>query len=161
MLASACAATSDDSGFGCETAPEAQRHSESEFPLSVSTNPVVGGEVITLYVGSNETPGADNIVAGAALTGYGSSWQCWNGSDWVGTHLLAHGRDEPGEALAGEPGVTTTVPAIGLGVPFPFEVTVPISEPGWYRIQTNISADRDGPPDTFVGHVAVEVANGD
>lgn len=159
-LASACTSPSDDSGFGCESAPQPQRHSASEFPLSVSTNPAAAGEAITLYVGSNEPPGPDNIVTDVAVTGYGSSWQCWNGTDWVDTHLLVHGRDGPGETLPAEPGVTTTVPAIGLVVPFPFQVTVPAVAPGWYRIQTGIIQDADGPPDEFIGHVAVEVGDG-
>ncbi len=160
VLASACTSSSDDSGFGCESAPEAQRHSASEIPLSVSTNPAAAGDAIALYVGSNETPGPDNIVSGVAMTGYGSSWQCWNGTDWVSTHLLVHGSSEPGETLPGEPGVTTTVPAIGLVVPFPYQVTVPAVAPGWYRIQTRITQDGDGPPDEFIGHVGVEVGDG-
>ena len=154
--------SSDGSGFGCRSAPEAQRHSESEFPLSVSENPVAAGDVVTLYVGSNETPGGDNIVGGEAMTGYGSSWQCWNGSEWVSTHLLAHGINEPGATMQGQPGATSTVPAIGYVIPFPFEVTVPAVAPGWYRIQTAIIADSDdGSIGTFVGHVAAEVSDND
>lgn len=158
IFVSACASSGDDSSFGCTPAPDEQRHSDSEFPLSVSTNPVTAGDVIVLYVGSNETPGPDSIVGGDALTGYGSSWQCWDGTEWVDTHLLVHGTDGQGRTLEGEPGVTSTVPAIGLPVPFPFQITVPEVSSGWYRIQSTIFAgDGGGPPQPFIGYVAVEV----
>ena len=156
VTAASCASGGDESLFGCERAPEGHRHSQSQFPLSVSANPIAAGDVITLYFGSNDTPGGDNIVPGTTLTGWGSSWQCWNGLEWVDTHLLEHGTGSPGEAIARDPEVVTTMPAIGLPVPNSFEITVPNVDLGWYRIQADVHSDTQG---SLVGHVALEVTS--
>jgi len=157
LVTTACSSGGDDSVFGCQPAPEGQRHSQSEFPLSISANPVAGGDVITLYFGSNDTPGGDNIVPGTTATGWGSSWQCWNGVEWVDTHLLEHGTGNPGEVIARDPEVVTTMPAVGMPVPDSFEVTVPDVDSGWYRIEADVHSDAQG---SLVGHVAVEVTSG-
>jgi len=159
LLVAACTTDSDEAGFGCESAPEDQRHSVSVFALSVSENPVRPGASIDLNIGSPITPSiapsVDLYDVDRGETGYGSTWQCWNGSEWVGTHLLVHG----GETFAGQPGVTTTVPAIALIIPEAFSVVVPDVAPGWYRIEADvwISNHPEGVPTRLVGYVAIEV----
>ncbi len=159
LLAAACTTDSDKSGFDCESAPEDQRHSVSVFPLSVSENPVHPGASIDLNIGSTITQSVagsgDRYQFDQGVTGYGSTWQCWNGSEWVGTHLLVHS----GETLAGQPGATTTVPAIELLIPKSFSVVVPEVAPGWYRIRVwvHVPVPDGTPPGDLLGYVAVEV----
>lgn len=129
------------------------------FPLSVSENPVHPGASIDLNIGSTITQSiarsSHRYESDRGATGFGSTWQCWNGSEWVGTHLLAH----DGETIAGQPGVTSTVPAVGMLIPESFTVVVPGVAAGWYRIEADVLIDRpEGTPARFVGYVAVEVA---
>jgi hypothetical protein len=65
------------------------------------------------------------------------AWECWNGSEWVQTHLPEHGRDlsAPGTVVDQEPGVPGTMPAVGYGVPDTFTITVPDVPPGWYQLR--------------------------
>ena len=161
VLAAACGSVADDTGvespaawLGCEQAPEDQRHSHSQFPLSVSANPVAAGDVVSLIFGSNETPGGDNTISGSSHTGWGSLWQCWNGIEWVDTHLLEHGTRSPGEVIARDPEVVTTMPAIGMSVPNSFEITVPNVDMGWYRIEADVLSDTEG---SLAGYVVLEV----
>lgn len=158
LLAAACTSDGNEPGFGCEPAPEDQRHSTSVFPLSVSENPVHPGASVNLNIGSTITQSIarsdDFYEFDKGGTGYGSTWQCWNGSEWVDTHLLIHN----GETLAGEPGATTTVPAIELLIPESFSVVVPEVEPAWYRIAVDVVIFQpEGTPTQLVGHVAIEV----
>lgn len=157
LFVAGCTSDDEAADFGCVSADERERHSASSFPLSVSQNPVSPGATIDLNIGSTLSQSSGGSDAGdelSSLTGYGSTWQCWTGSQWVGTHLLVHN----GDSLAGEPGATTTAPAIGLLVPNTFSIVIPQVDPGWYRIEVGISVDQpDGPPDQIVGHVAIEV----
>lgn len=157
LVVAGCTDGGEASGFGCESATEDQRHSVSDFPLSVSENPVFPGAPIDLNIGSTTTrsdTGSGDASQNRAVTSYGSTWQCWTGSAWVDTHLLVHN----GETLAGQPGATTTVPAIGLPVPESFSIVVPSVDPGWYRITVRIWVDRpDASPIGVVGFVSVEV----
>lgn len=151
--------TSTTSGFGCESAPDSERHSESAFALSVSENPVRPGTEVSLNIGSTvyvelrDSPELEWIDRG--ITGYGSDWQCWNGTGWVGTHLLVH----DGETLSGEPGGTTTVPAIGIRIPDEFSIGVPDVAPGWYRIKVEVFVPEAGQdsPARLQGYAAIEV----
>ncbi|MCL1593933.1 MAG: hypothetical protein M3132_06235 [Actinomycetia bacterium] len=162
LLTAACTTVNESTGFGCMSAPEDQRHSTSAFPLSVSDNPVHPGATITLNIGSTVTQtlaqSTDLYGSDRGVTGYGSTWQCWNGSEWVNTHLLVH----DGETLTGKPGSTTTVPAIGIPVPGSFSIVVPDVDPGWYRIAANIWVDQpEGSPAAFSGHIGVEAVQPD
>lgn len=151
--------TSDPTGFGCTSAPESERHSSSSFALSISDNPIRKGEEVRLSFGSTvfgELPGGEDIID-RAITGYGSSWQCWNGRTWVSTHLVVHN----GEPIVGRPGVTTTVPAVGMPVPNGYSIVIPDVKPGWYRIEAGVSVPGTGDsPEHLVGYVAVEVVSG-
>ena len=92
-----------------------------------------------------------------ALVGASASWQCWNGSSWEITHQLIRGGSFGGaeaEALAVIPGVTTTIPAIGLEVPSEFPIAIPDVAPGTYRIEDRVHAGQD----FLIGFVIVEVA---
>lgn len=156
---SAGVAATGESAFACISAPEVQRHSRSPFALSVSENPVVPGEPIALHIGSTKAYGHDPDD-NPDITGYGSTWQCWNGTTWVDTHLLVHGYGGViGRTEGGAPGLTTTVPAIGIAVPDTFMVTVPDVAPGWYRITAVIILPgAEGQPARHIeGFVAVEV----
>ena len=142
------------SPFGCVSAPEEQRHSSSPFALAVSANPVHAGDEIVLRFGTTQ-PLSLNEPGEHDITGYGSTWQCWDGASWVDTHLLIHGLDGRfGDAQEGTPGVTTTVPAVGYAVPADFGTTVPDVVPGWYRIRA-LLLTADG--ETLFGTVAIEV----
>lgn len=139
------------------SAPDSERHSTSSFALSISDNPVRPGQTVSLDFGSTvfeeQDDGSDPIDRG--LTGYGSTWQCWDGDDWVATHLLVH----DGETTAGEPGGTTTVPGIGYVLPNSFAIVIPEVPPGWYRISARtIGPEPYGTANSErQGHVAVEV----
>ena len=157
LFVAGCTANEDGLGFGCESASEDQRHSVSDFPLSVSDNPTSRDATIHLNIGSTivqSNAGSGDPPQRQDLTGYGSTWQCWTGSEWIDTHLLVH----DGETIQGQPGGTSTVPAIGLPVPQSFSVVVPSVDPGWYRIAVGISvAQPEGSPITLAGYVAIEV----
>jgi hypothetical protein len=143
--------------YGCVSAPESLRHSYGEFPLTIDENPVTAGDTVTIRIGSMVTYDPQQQVEAVdwGITDYGARWECWTGSEWVNTHLLAYN----GETLGGDPSVSTTVPAIGRGLPDAFEVIVPDVRPGWYRIKA--IADRPGQTgsDWGTGYIAVEVVN--
>jgi hypothetical protein len=129
-------------GFGCISAPPAQRQSELAGPLVLTPNPVTPGEAATLQMGVT----TDDMKR----VGWGAHWEGWTGTQWVATHVLEHGFGGPGRIAAGEPGATTTIPAIAYFVPAEgFQITIPEVPPDWYRISERCC--------DITGHLPVEV----
>ncbi len=126
--------------FDCRTAPSEERTSLSSVPLALNPDPVTAGATARLVI--------DAVPDDRVIVGWGAAWQCWNGTEWVGTHLLEFGWDSGGSVVPGVPGATTTIPAIGYQVPQrdDFVVTIPDVPPGWYRLAV-----------MGVGYLAVEV----
>jgi hypothetical protein len=150
--------TTNPDPFGCESAPEAERHSYSEFPFAIDENPVDAGAETILRVG---TPAAIDLSTNSVpddlgMTDLGAKWQCWTGTDWVETHVLM--LDE--ETIAAFPGETTTSLGVGRSLPDSFRVVIPDVSPGWYRIEVRTIGpepfDTDG-SERF-GYIAVEVS---
>ena len=126
--------------FDCRSAPVEQRTSASSVPLSLIPHPVTAGASVRLVI---DAAPEDRVMAP-----WGAGWECWNGSDWVGTHLLGFGMSQGGIVAPGVPGATTTMPASGAQVPQrdDFFVTIPNVPPGWYRLRV-----------MGIGYLAVEV----
>jgi hypothetical protein len=137
--------------FGCESAPPGQRFFGSAVPMALIPNPVVKGTNATLEVGAVST-GTEDVD----VVGWGVRLECWNGTEWVYTHLLMHGRhpDEPAAVVEQEPGVPGTMPAVGIGVPTTFTITIPYLDSGWYRLHEPVFLEGGEQVD---GYLAVEV----
>lgn len=134
--------TADWPAPSCQTPPaSALDMSGSTFDMRVSSSPTRAGQIIELFIGRGRE---DNI------TGVPTSWQCWDGSDWINTHVgtkVSRGTAEDPEVyrIESSPGWF----AIGIGVPETFRIRVPDLPPGTYRI-----ADYVG---TELGWVIVEI----
>jgi hypothetical protein len=129
--------------FDCRTAPPEERTGESSVPLTLIPNPVTAGASAQLVI--------DAVPEDRVIAPWGAAWECWNGGEWVGTHLLEFGMSRGGIVVPGVPGATTTIPASGALVPQrdDFYVTIPNVGPGWYRLSV-----------MGIGYLAVEVAAG-
>ena len=128
--------------FDCQSAPPDRRAAESPFSLTLTPSPVIAGNTATLEVGTTG-PRPESTV------GSWAQWQCWNGTDWVGTHLLEFGFHHGGTVVANDPQVTPTIAGVDVRVPRTFLVTIPNVPSGWYRLRV------DGAGGT--GYLAVEV----
>lgn len=126
--------------FDCRSAPLEQRTSASSVPLSLVPYPVTAGASVRLVIDAEPE---DRVMAP-----WGAAWECWNGSDWVGTHLLGFGMSQGGTVVPGVPGATTTIPASGALIPQrdDFFITIPNVPVGWYRLSIR-----------GIGYLAVEV----
>jgi hypothetical protein len=134
--------TSAPSG-GCLEPPASEQARVSDLELSIEPSPATSGGVATLALGNSDLP--DDAVASEGI-----EWQCWDGARWVGTHQLLRG----GPTFPVEPGVTTTVSAVGLPIPNSYEIVVPEVPAGLYRIQDSIHL---GPDVIVTGFVLVQV----
>lgn len=143
LLLAGCSGDAAEAGFGCQPAPIEQRNPDLAGVLSLSPSPVTPGATAVLTVA--EDPDARTPQE---LVGWGATWECWNGDEWVATHLLEHGGSQ--RVVPGVPGQPTTMPLLGIPVPGSFSITIPDVAPGWYRISER-GAD-------VGGHVPVEVA---
>ncbi len=93
--------------------------------------------------------------------GDGTLLRCWDGSDWVPTHLLTKGGSQ-GEAFAWSNSTDNTVPSWGGDIPSEWALTLPADiQPGTYQIA---EPDWLGPRpvlwDEFVGTIIEVVATG-
>lgn len=143
--------------FGCESAPEAERHSYSEFPLAIDGNPVAPGAETILRVG---TPAeidmsTNSVPDDLGMTDLGAEWHCWTGTEWVATHVLM--LDE--QTIAAVPGETTTTLGIGRLLPDSFPVVIPDVASGWYRIAVRTTGPEPFGSDDYerFGYIAIEV----
>lgn len=111
----------------------AQELPDSNFVLMISPTPATAETEIDLTIEAVDA--SDDDVA----TGAGALFQCWDGSNWIDiAQLLKDGfgpNNEPA-AINLAPGVTVTIPAVGLLITDqPFTVLVPDVPAGVYRIE--------------------------
>jgi hypothetical protein len=126
--------------FGCESPPVEQRTLDSVILLALDPQPVAAGAEAALSLGAAPTRPDDSAA------GSGVQWACWNGTAWVGTHMLdLFG----GRVFPGKPGVTTTYGGVAVWVPATFLITIPDLPPGWYRLRVDVMGE--------FGYLAVEV----
>jgi hypothetical protein len=136
------ARTADWPAPSCQTPPSSALNvSGSAFDMAVSTSPARAGQIIELSVARSRQ---DNI------TGIPTFWQCWDGSDWINTHVgTKMSRDsawDP-EVYRIESGPAFALP--GIIVPDTFRIRVPDLPPGTYRIEDYVG--------TELGWVIVEI----
>jgi hypothetical protein len=130
----------------CVTDPPPAAIAMVETGLTVSVDPgaVTAGGEVALPV-SDGPPGA--------VIGQHVAWQCWDGEEWVGTHMLF--AENPPRVVETGPGVTVTVAGIGFPLPKVLVIRTPDVFPGSYRVRVT----GDGTSDTAaVGSALVEVA---
>ena len=102
---------------------------------------------------------AQLVVTGAgfppeATIGVDARWQCWDGSDWVTTHIVYRGfGDDQGETIPVNPDFQIQVPDIALWLDNEYAIGIPQVEPGIYRIEDEVQAEGDA----VSGFVIVEV----
>ena len=151
VLAAGCGEGSGPSSgpmASCTTPPAAELQAPSALAMTLDPNPVHAESRATLLV--------DDIgLTGEAMAGLDLAWQCWDGTAWVDTHQLVRGIDPfVAQAIAVEPGATTTIASLGVPVPSTAEVLVPQVPPGIYRMQDEVVR----PGGQFTpGHLIVEV----
>lgn len=129
------ARTADWPAPSCQTAPSSNLDvSGSAFDMRVSSSPARAGQIIELFIGRGRE---DNI------TGIPTLWQCWDGTDWINTHVGT----KVSRATSGDPEVyrvesSPRFAAIGIGVPDTFRIRVPDLPPGTYRIEDYVGSER-------------------
>jgi hypothetical protein len=143
------------------SAPVDLRHSYSEFPLSLDENPVVAGSTTTIRIGSMVTLDQYPELEDWGDTEFAARWECWTGSEWVGTHLLVYNGETVG---GGDPTVDTTFLAYIQLLPNAFEIIIPDVRAGWYRLVAEAKRPKQTGEDQGVGrfvegfgYIAVEV----
>ena len=120
----------------CQEPPEAELVAPvSDVVLTIIPKAVEAGSQAELSMNSPRFPSDD------AITGAGAAWQCWAGVAWIDTHQLVKDRFGPNHqpaALEVEPGVTTTIPAVGLLVADRHSIAIPDVAPGIYRVRDEV-----------------------
>jgi hypothetical protein len=132
----------------CVEPPASEQTSSSSVTLTVDPNPVTPGSVATLSV--------DSRIPQGLVDGVATWWQCWNGTEWIDTYLVERDYGNGPTTLKIEPGVTTTIPALGLGVPNSATIIIPDVAPGLYRIRDELDSQGSEP---IAGFVLVEVVS--
>lgn len=111
----------------CVAPPTSQLDvSESDFEMRLTPSRVRPGEIVELFIGGQA----------GDLTGVPTFWQCWDGTEWINTHVGS----KSGPANEHDPIVTRAEArmgwvALGLGVPETFRILVPDLPPGTYRLE--------------------------
>ena len=148
--------TTGDGKRTCAEPPATELDVDSPLKMRVEPNPVAAHGPATLSIELGDLP-ANSIV------GAGAAWQCWDGAAWMNTHQIVRGGfshrpggQPKGEAIEVEPGVATTMPAVGLPVPNSYPIMIPEVPPGTYRIVDAAFY----PGTTVTGFVMVEVVAG-
>lgn len=122
-------ATSTTTPVECEEPPEEQVEASSPVEMTLEPGPVMSRQVAQL------------VVVGAgfsdeATISVDALWQCWDGSDWVTTHIVYRGfGDNQGETIPVNPDFQIQVPDIALWLDHEYAIGVPQVEPGTYRIE--------------------------
>lgn len=119
-----------DPGSVCVEPPAEELARVSPRTMTFDPNPVAAGAEADLTV--------DGSVGIRAL------WQCWNGEQWVHTHLLSRAGGPPTEHQSGS---LPPVFGIGFGPGAPIKVVVPNVPSGTYRIADETL---EGPTEVFV-----------
>lgn len=153
LVAAACSSatgttTTAPDGVDCVSVPPEDVVAEtSAVDVSLEPNPIAPRQL------------GDLVVSGAgfsreATIGVDARWQCWDGSDWVTTHIVYRGfGDQPGETIPVNPDFQIQVPDIALWLDRAYVVAAPQVETGVYRLEDVVF---DG-GETVTGFVFVEV----
>lgn len=156
LLTVACVPTTETTsttGAGnatCEDPPASEIEVSSQLDITVEPSPAAPRERVSLAVSSHGLP--DD-----SLAGIDAAWQCWDGSQWVTTHVVYRGfGDNVGQTIPVNADFQIRVPSIGLDLDAGYPIVIPQVEPGLYRIEDEIITD-DGP---VPGFVIVEVVAG-
>lgn len=138
-------------GAECTEPPEDELlNDDSGFEVTVEPNPVVAGTEATLSVlPSEETP--RDLIGGL-----GAEWECWNGSEWVQTHILVRGANGPAAVVDLTTDSTIAIPDLGLQVPNSYPIVIPDVAPGTYRLTDRLIGNESD----LVGYEIVEVTEG-
>lgn len=134
----------------CVEPPEELIETTSPVEMTLEPSQVTPRQVAQLVVVGAGFPGEATI-------GVDARWQCWDGSDWVTTHIVYRGfGDDQGETIPVNPDFQIQVPDIALWLDHEYAIGVPQVEPGIYRIEDEVLAEGD----TVSGFVIVEVVAG-
>jgi hypothetical protein len=90
------------------------------------------------------------------VDGVATWWQWWNGTEWIDTYLVERDYGNGPTTFKIEPGLTTTIPALGLAVPNSATIIIPDVAPGLYRIRDELGSQGSEP---ITGFVLVEVVS--
>lgn len=154
LLAASCTSAAGTSttqapGLHCEDPPATELDAPSTLEIALAPNPAQPLETVELRVSSTGLP--EDAVAGID-----ARWQCWDGSEWMTTHLVYRGfGDNPGQTIALNTDFQISVPSIGLALDQGFPIVIPQVEPGTYRIVDEIIVDEEPVP----GFVIVKVVD--
>lgn len=146
---SSSSTTTSRSAEVCIEPPADQLDFESNFELTLDPNRV--------HAGSEATLSTDMVDASTDyIGGAGASWECWNGTEWMPTHIVVRAFNESSPAGVIDLAEDTNygVPDIGLTLPNSFTILIPDVTPGKYRITDQLY----GGPEQLVAHVIVEVS---
>ncbi len=146
---SSTSTTSSLPANGCIEPPADELDVLSDFELTLEPNPVHAGSEATLSVHKDDA--STDYIGGA-----GASWECWNGNEWVATHIVVRAFNEssPAEVIDLAEDTNYGVPDIGLTLPNSFTILIPDVPPGTYRITDYLY----GGPEQLVANVTVEVS---
>ena len=155
LIVAACsgaggAATTTATPVDCAEPPEEQVEAISPVEMTLEPSPVMSRQVAQLVVAGARFPEEATISVDAR-------WQCWDGSDWVTTHIVYRGfGDDQGETIPVNPNFQIQVPDIALWLDHEYAIGIPQVEPGTYRIEDEVLAEGDA----VIGFVIVEVIAG-
>jgi hypothetical protein len=132
----------------CEQAPKSGPVSDLE--MTVEPQLASAREVVSLAVARGDLPEDASV-------GVDAMWQCWDGSDWVTTHVVYRGfGDDAGQTIPVNDSFQIHVPSIGLDLDEGYPIVIPQVQAGSYRIEDKVVLD-DG---EVGGFVLVEVIDG-
>ena len=137
LLTTGCAAGEDavEVEVVCGVPPDTEVTAASELVLEVDPNPTAAGEVVALTISGSGLPED-------ALSGVDAGWQCWDGSQWVTTHVVYRGfGDQAGQTIPVNSEFQIRVPSIGLEVGEGYPIVIPEVETGTYRIEDEVLLD--------------------
>ena len=153
VIVAACAGATTTTATGpvdCAEPPEEQVEMISPVEMNLEPGTVMSRQVAQLVV-------AGRRFSDEATIGVDARWQCWDGSDWVTTHIVYRGfGDDQGETIPVNPSFQIQVPDIALWLDHEYAIGVPQVEPGTYRIEDEVLSEAG----TVSGFVIVEVITG-
>jgi hypothetical protein len=133
-LVSGCAGGDDavEINVSCEAPPESEVTAPSELEMAVDPNPAEVGAGVTLTISTAGLPED-------SLSGVDAGWQCWDGSEWVTTHVVYRGfGDRAGQTIPVNSEFQIRVPSIGLELGAGYPIVIPEVNPGTYRIEDEV-----------------------
>lgn len=120
---------------------------EAGFDVSVEPNPVEAGQEARLLI--SRVPPDQTI-------GPHAGWLCWDGTGWVGTHVLF--AEDPPRVLEVQSGATITVAGSAVILPAELTIAIPDVDPGTYLLSVAGSGAGAG-DNAATGSTLVEVSN--